>query len=495
MANDAFALSPMSASASLPSEADYEAISEAFMETSRGRWFLKEYARRNRQADTAMVLEAVARIESSIAAQKQQSSGAELRAAQAEALAEALAQVRQAVQHTRDESMAAIEAFRADESFAPSRRSIRIIREVAWRLREVGYDSRICDILEMQADAVEGNLQPALTHHMEDVIQQAFATALARIDALGDGDGEAAAAAPAGPATVAENVVSLNTAKPAVPTEPAPRADLQETVAAPPPRANASATPAARSETFQTPASRRLADEAAAGTKAALAIETAPADLVPADMPTTNRLTTTSTAAAVTAAAAPAAAVAAAAKSAPAAPVAATPAPPVAMAPAAMAELGSDIFDLAADPAGRDAVALDPALLETAGLDDVDLDEAALAEAVLDEVALQAAGLEAVTAGTATRDTSAQIAGALEPAALDTAEFDPAAFDPAELESEAALGEDLAVADEAVAPVAAAASELSLGASLIARGMVATGNDPLAAFRRMSQAERIAFFS
>src|SRR2546430_4491753 len=66
MAEEAFALSPISARAALPSEEDYAAISEAFMETSRGRWFLGEYAKRNRNADTRMVLDAVARIEESI---------------------------------------------------------------------------------------------------------------------------------------------------------------------------------------------------------------------------------------------------------------------------------------------------------------------------------------------------------------------------------------------------------------------------------------------
>ena len=71
MADEAFALSPISARASLPSEEDYEAISQAFMETSRGRWFLGEYAKRNRNADTRMVLDAVARIEQTLAAQKQ----------------------------------------------------------------------------------------------------------------------------------------------------------------------------------------------------------------------------------------------------------------------------------------------------------------------------------------------------------------------------------------------------------------------------------------
>ena len=72
MADEAFALSPISARATLPSEEDYAAIAEAFMETSRGRWFLTEYAKRNRNADTRMVLDAVARIEQSLAAQREE---------------------------------------------------------------------------------------------------------------------------------------------------------------------------------------------------------------------------------------------------------------------------------------------------------------------------------------------------------------------------------------------------------------------------------------
>src|ERR1700742_5344570 len=93
MAKDAFALSPISARALQPSEEDYEAISEAFMETSRGRWFLIEYAKRNRNADTSMVLDAVARIEANIAAQKD--------AAPEHALAEALAAIRETVEEAR----------------------------------------------------------------------------------------------------------------------------------------------------------------------------------------------------------------------------------------------------------------------------------------------------------------------------------------------------------------------------------------------------------
>src|ERR1700712_135786 len=81
MADEAFALSPISARAAEPSDADYAAIREAFMETSRGRWFLTEYAKRNRNADTSMVLDAVARIEENLAAQRAPAADSGLAAA------------------------------------------------------------------------------------------------------------------------------------------------------------------------------------------------------------------------------------------------------------------------------------------------------------------------------------------------------------------------------------------------------------------------------
>ena len=41
------------------SDEDYDAIEAAIMETARGRWFLFEYARRHRHADTLMVMSAI----------------------------------------------------------------------------------------------------------------------------------------------------------------------------------------------------------------------------------------------------------------------------------------------------------------------------------------------------------------------------------------------------------------------------------------------------
>ena len=148
MADEAFALSPISARAALPSEEDYDAISQAFMETSRGRWFLGEYAKRNRNADTRMVLDAVARIEQTIAAQQQPPPNSEL--------ADALT----AVSHTLDEAeaaaTAALDGLALEENLAPVRKGARIIKEISWRWREIGADARICDLLDSQVVAIEG---------------------------------------------------------------------------------------------------------------------------------------------------------------------------------------------------------------------------------------------------------------------------------------------------------------------------------------------------
>src|SRR5271156_507147 len=107
MADEAFALSPISARAAQPGEADYDAIREAFMETSRGRWFLNEYAKRNRNADTRMVLDAVARIEQNLAAQKA--------ALPEHELAEALAAIREAVNDASATAAAALGGAAVDE--------------------------------------------------------------------------------------------------------------------------------------------------------------------------------------------------------------------------------------------------------------------------------------------------------------------------------------------------------------------------------------------
>jgi hypothetical protein len=163
MADEAFALSPISARATLPGEADYDAISAAFMETSRGRWFLSEYAKRNRNADTRMVLDAVARIEENLAARKD--------AAPDNKLPGALAALRQAMDEARAAAMAGAVA---EERLAPIRGGARVIRETLLRLREIGADGRIYDLMDSQVGAIEAGCEQLASTDAEAALNAAF---------------------------------------------------------------------------------------------------------------------------------------------------------------------------------------------------------------------------------------------------------------------------------------------------------------------------------
>src|SRR6266446_5202765 len=180
MADEAFALSPISARAAQPSDEDYAAISEAFMETARGRWFLTEYAKRNRNADTRMVLDAVARIEESLAAQKQPvpESG----------LAEVLAAIRRALDEARAAASAALDSLALEENLAPVRKGARVIREIAWRLREIGADGRICDLIDSQLSVIQAGCGQISSAGPRAALSAAFDLIEQRIEAHGGSD-------------------------------------------------------------------------------------------------------------------------------------------------------------------------------------------------------------------------------------------------------------------------------------------------------------------
>ncbi len=69
----------------------FDAIEETLMETTRGRWFLAEFMRRNRAADTKLVLDAIARLEAAV---HQPRSGADLIRRDLIEMSEAIARTR-----------------------------------------------------------------------------------------------------------------------------------------------------------------------------------------------------------------------------------------------------------------------------------------------------------------------------------------------------------------------------------------------------------------
>src|SRR6201995_4458234 len=169
MANQAFALSPISARATVPSEEDYDAIREAFMETARGRWFLDEYAKRNRNADTRMVLDAVLRIGETIAEQRQAPAPEDRRA-------EMLSAIRSAVGDAEQTASAALDGFGLEDKLAPIRRGARIVKEISWRCRDIGADSRICDLLDSQVGAIEAGCDKISEADPRIALREAFDT-------------------------------------------------------------------------------------------------------------------------------------------------------------------------------------------------------------------------------------------------------------------------------------------------------------------------------
>jgi hypothetical protein len=228
MADEVFALSPISARAAQPSEADYDAIQEAFMETSRGRWFLGEYAKRNRNADTKMVLDAVARIEGTLAAQKQPEPEPE----RDPLLDQMLASFRAALSEARHAATTAVGDLALEQNLAPVRKGARVVREIAWRLREIGADGRICDLIDSQVLVIENAAGKLNSADLASDLHGAFDRIEEKIASF-DADGTADAA----PSTATSPQASVNTHP--VAAAPAHPAEAEET-----PMAEASSEPA-----------------------------------------------------------------------------------------------------------------------------------------------------------------------------------------------------------------------------------------------------------
>ncbi|MGX1787325.1 hypothetical protein ACWIGM_11325 [Bosea sp. NPDC055332] len=143
--SDARSLSPLSA-------ADYDAIAAAVMETGRGRWFLAEYARRNRQADTEMVLSAIARLERLCTVPM---AATEL-APDLSETARAIAELRDDLDRAGVSGSSSRLSARIQETASGILESAEAIQEIAWTLRESGSEPDLCDRLDRRATEIYG---------------------------------------------------------------------------------------------------------------------------------------------------------------------------------------------------------------------------------------------------------------------------------------------------------------------------------------------------
>jgi hypothetical protein len=147
MTDEPFALSTIPLA--VPAQADYDTLYATVMGTERGRWFLAEYARRNRNADTERLLEAVARIEAVIRGDRSELAAQGVRIELLE-MAKAIARTRAEVAGIKPEGSPAGKAADAPNR-DPSQDILAAaerLKDIAWTMRERGLDHGTCDQIE-----------------------------------------------------------------------------------------------------------------------------------------------------------------------------------------------------------------------------------------------------------------------------------------------------------------------------------------------------------
>ncbi len=143
---------------------EYDVIEGAMLETARGRWFLSEYAKRNRSADTDVLLQAIGRLENAVVGERGPSGMERLRFDLIE-MAKAISRTKSEIAaiHTPDQDQsqlgAASEALdgivrTTERATSDILQAAEEVQEVAWTLRETGADSRVCDRLDQNATQI-----------------------------------------------------------------------------------------------------------------------------------------------------------------------------------------------------------------------------------------------------------------------------------------------------------------------------------------------------
>jgi hypothetical protein len=135
-------------------EPDYEVIHATVIGSARGRWFLEEYARRNRAADTRLLLAAIERIEREFRAGRDHHAFEHLRSELME-MARSIAQTRADAaksgrESPRPKADALAEAGAGSDVVSAAER----IRDVVRTMRKHGFDPATCEQIETLAGTI-----------------------------------------------------------------------------------------------------------------------------------------------------------------------------------------------------------------------------------------------------------------------------------------------------------------------------------------------------
>ncbi|MEM8813681.1 MAG: protein phosphatase CheZ [Pseudomonadota bacterium] len=137
---------------------DYEAIEAAVMETARGRWFLAEYAKRHRSADTGMLLDAIQKLEKNLKRDQVAPNIDRIKldiadmASAIERTKEEIAQIAAQSEEGGHIDQASNELDAIVEHTETATQEIlstaETVQELAFEMREAGVDGALCDRLE-----------------------------------------------------------------------------------------------------------------------------------------------------------------------------------------------------------------------------------------------------------------------------------------------------------------------------------------------------------
>jgi hypothetical protein len=155
----------------------YEALESAVMESARGRWFLQEYARRNRAADTMMLLDALKKLENVAATTTQPPPDIE-------GLASAIKAVRSEIASTHNDRLPdggylSADAGLYDRIAADARSASHEIAKRSMSLRVIAGGLKASTVEGEHAEAVEANARSLETlSWSQDVLSERIAKAM-----------------------------------------------------------------------------------------------------------------------------------------------------------------------------------------------------------------------------------------------------------------------------------------------------------------------------
>ncbi len=171
----------LSHAASPEPDDEYRAIEAALLESARGRWFLAEHGRRARRLDSALLEDAIGRLQTSL-----RQPPALLGQLQGE-----LAELKSHLNTVRDNLLSKPTSRATGQSDAAGGATHSILKaaeslhEIAWSLQANPFDPKGCEEIARNAAHLYTLSQEQATHSERTlVLADAIAEALRRVDAV-----------------------------------------------------------------------------------------------------------------------------------------------------------------------------------------------------------------------------------------------------------------------------------------------------------------------